>query len=66
MSNKARRLIEALFNFYVEKPEALPDRIQKKIDKKELKLVVCDYIAGLTDRSAKDEYEKLFNPNKKV
>lgn len=71
MSNKARRLIEELFNFYVEKPGALPDRIQKKInrkkiDNKELKPVVCDYIAGFTDRSAKDEYEKLFNPNKKV
>ena len=71
MSNKARRLIEELFNFYIEKPEALPDRIQKKINKKkidnnELKPVVCDYIAGFTDRSAKDEYEKLFNPNKKV
>jgi len=66
MSNKARRLIEALFNFYVEKPGALPDQVQKKIGNQDLKLVVCDYIAGLTDRSAKDEYEKLFNPNKKV
>ncbi|MEK7329105.1 MAG: hypothetical protein AAB217_27990, partial [Chloroflexota bacterium] len=29
-------------------------------------VVVCDYIASMTDRFALDEHEKLFNPYKKV
>jgi dGTPase len=28
--------------------------------------VVCDYIAGMTDRYALDEYKKLFDPYEKV
>jgi len=66
MSNKAKRFIKDLFNFYVEKPQALPDKIQRKIKGEDLRLAVSDYIAGMTDRSALDEYEKLFDPHKKV
>jgi dGTPase len=28
--------------------------------------VVCDYIAGMTDRYALDEYRKLFDPEERT
>jgi dGTPase len=66
MSNKAKRFIEELFLDYLAKPEQLPADMQKKIPKDGLRRVVCDYIAGMTDRSALDEHKKLFDPYEKV
>ena len=66
MSNKAKRFIMELFEDYLEKPEQLPAQIQKKIPKDGVRRVVCDYIAGMTDRYALDEYKKLFYPYEKV
>ncbi|MFA6217045.1 MAG: deoxyguanosinetriphosphate triphosphohydrolase [Candidatus Omnitrophota bacterium] len=66
MSNKAKRFIQELFNFYIDKPNALPPQIQKRISSYGVKSVVSDYIAGMTDRYALDEYKKLFDPYEKV
>ena len=66
MSNKAIRFIKELFKFYVENPQALPTAIQGKIGSQNVRRVVCDYIAGMTDRYALDEYKKLFDPYEKV
>jgi len=66
MSIKAKKFIEELFNFYVERPKALPTEIQNRIPADGLKRAVCDYIAGMTDRYALDEYKKLFDPYAKV
>jgi len=66
MSIKAKRFIKELFEVYLEKPEQLPLETQKRITKDGTLRAVCDYIAGMTDRYALDEYEKLFNPYKKV
>lgn len=66
MSTKAKRFIEELFEVYIEKPEQLPIDAQNKIAKEGVRRVVCDYIAGMTDRYALDEYKKLFDPYEKV
>ena len=66
MSNKAKRFIQELFKVYVNKPEQLPPQIQKRISIDGARRVVCDYIAGMTDRYALDEYRKLFDPYEKV
>jgi len=66
MSFKAKRFVKDLFNLYVENPKLLPDQIQKKISAVGKKQAVCDYIAGMTDRYALDEYKKLFDPYEKV
>lgn len=67
MSDKARRFIRMLFNAYVDNTSMLPPEFQHRIEKESSKFtVVCDYIASMTDRYALDEYEKLFNPYKKV
>lgn len=67
MSDKARRFIEQIFKAYITNTAMLPDEYQKKITKKQDAYeVVCDYIAGMTDRFALDEHKKLFNPYEKV
>ncbi|MDI6606351.1 MAG: deoxyguanosinetriphosphate triphosphohydrolase [Candidatus Omnitrophota bacterium] len=66
MSTKAKRFIEELFRVYIEKPEQLPIDAQKKIPVEGVRRVLCDYIAGMTDRYALDEYKKLFDPYEKV
>src|SRR3989338_6225888 len=66
MSNKAKRFIQELFKIYITNPNQLPPHIQKNIPEGGVRRVVCDYIAGMTDRYALDEYKKLFDPYEKV
>ncbi len=66
MSVKAKRFIQELFKVYIDNPEQLPIETQKRISEDGVRRVVCDYIAGMTDRYALDEYKKLFNPYEKV
>ncbi|MFH1640344.1 MAG: deoxyguanosinetriphosphate triphosphohydrolase [Candidatus Omnitrophota bacterium] len=66
MSNKAKHFIQELFKVYMEKPKALPPQIQKRVAIDGSRRAVCDYIAGMTDRYALDEYKKLFDPYEKV
>ncbi len=66
MSNKAYRFIKDLFEAYIQNPEQLPSSQAKRLKKEGKHRVVCDYIAGMTDRYALDEYKKFFDPYKKV
>ncbi|MEE8317840.1 MAG: deoxyguanosinetriphosphate triphosphohydrolase [Candidatus Omnitrophota bacterium] len=66
MSDKAKRFIKELFDVYNEKPEQLPPSDQGKIERYGIHRVVCDYIAGMTDRYALQEYKKLFDPYERV
>ena len=66
MSTKAKRFIKELFDTYVKNPKQLPAEVQKRIKQDGLRRSVCNYIAGMTDRSTLDEYEKLFDPYTKV
>jgi len=66
MANKARRFIEELFKTYIRDPSQLPPSTQKKIKEDDLYRAICDYIAGMTDRFAEEEYKKLFIPHERV
>ncbi|MDP3791942.1 MAG: deoxyguanosinetriphosphate triphosphohydrolase [Candidatus Omnitrophota bacterium] len=66
MSNKASRFISALYNVYFDKPEQLPPSTLARLKKEDKHQVVCDYIAGMTDRYALDEYKKFFEPYERV
>ncbi|HEX2696235.1 MAG TPA: deoxyguanosinetriphosphate triphosphohydrolase [Anaerolineales bacterium] len=65
MAVKAERVISDLFNAYKAEPTILPDTVQVFIDKRGLERTICDYIAGMTDRYAIEEHQKLFNPQEK-
>jgi dGTPase len=66
MGDKAGRIIRDLFKSYVEEPEQLPPRYQERIEMDGVPRVVCDYIAGMTDRFALEDHRKLFDPLVKV
>jgi dGTPase len=66
MQEKARIIITGLFNAYMATPELLPDWIQEHIDGDSTARVICDYIAGMTDRFATEEHQRLFDPYTRV
>jgi dGTPase len=66
MSDKAMRFIKMLFEIYLAKPQQLPPTSQKRLKNDTPQRVICDYIAGMTDRYALDEYKKFFEPYERV
>lgn len=68
MAEKAKRILTDMFNTYTTEPRQLPETTQRKINHEGLDKyqVVCDYIAGMTDRYALQEYKRLFDPFEKV
>ena len=68
MANKAEFILTRLFEAYVREPRMLPPDTQRKVasGEEDLHRVVCDYLAGMTDRYAIQEYDRLFNPDQRV
>jgi dGTPase len=66
MAIKAKRFISELFKAYIAEPTQLPDSARSRLKEDDIYRVVCDYIAGMTDRYALDEYKKLFDPYERV
>jgi dGTPase len=66
MGDKAGRILRDLFESYVREPGQLPPHFQGQIERNGVHRVVCDYIAGMTDRFAVDEHQKLFDPTVRV
>ena len=66
MATRARMIIEALFNEYMQEPRQLPKTSRNRLKTDEKKQVITDYIAGMTDRYAMMEYKKLFDPYEKL
>ncbi len=60
--DKARRFLQALVEEFTRSPQLLPDEYQEWVKVAGLERGVCDYVAGMTDRYAQHEYEKLFKP----
>jgi dGTPase len=64
MTTKAKKVVEALYDYFMTHPESLPDDWRKKVENannKEIAILVIDYISGMTDRFALQEYNSLFN-----
>ena len=59
---KAQDMLQRLYRFYYEHPEALPGDFQPQLSFNGLERTVCDYIAGMTDNYAVDKYTELFIP----
>ena len=62
MQQKAERIISNLFNAYLKEPAMLPTDVQTRLEASPLHRVIADYLAGMTDRYALDEWNKLFDP----
>jgi dGTPase len=68
MTEKAGRVLQQLFQAYMSEPRQMPGHVltQHERDGEPIARVVADYIAGMTDRFALDEYKKLFDPDERV
>ena len=62
MHVKAERFIGQMFEAYVREPRMLPAKTQARLLDLPVERVVTDYIAGMTDRYALDEWQKLYDP----
>ncbi|MCA9322613.1 MAG: deoxyguanosinetriphosphate triphosphohydrolase, partial [Planctomycetes bacterium] len=62
MRNRARVFVEGLFREFTDNPRLMPPKYQARVAEEGLHRTVADYIAGMTDGYAEDEYRKLLNP----
>ncbi|MBT9146501.1 MAG: Deoxyguanosinetriphosphate triphosphohydrolase-like protein [Syntrophomonadaceae bacterium] len=58
MAEKAHRVISELFRSYLMESDQLPPEVCKRANGEPLRRIICDYIAGMTDRFALDEHKK--------
>ncbi len=66
MRIKAERFLTMLLENDLERPALRPTSYQDSYSQRGVERVVCDYIAGMTDRYALDEYKRLFEPYERV
>jgi dGTPase len=68
----ARRMTEAkgvvarLFKAYRDNPHQLPPAYQKRAKEEGLERAISDYIAGMTDRFAQAEFQRLYEPFERI
>jgi dGTPase len=62
MAVKAEHILTDIFNAYLAEPTTLPGHIQDQFQIYGLERTICDYLAGMTDRYAIEEHQKLFDP----
>lgn len=63
MAVKAERILTGLFALYVSDQTLLPSRLRAHLEGDTPERLICDYLAGMTDRYAIREYRKVFDVN---
>ncbi|MBK9022367.1 MAG: deoxyguanosinetriphosphate triphosphohydrolase [Sulfuritalea sp.] len=61
MTTKARRVIQELFNAFVDNPRLLPPQYRDLAAHEGIARATADYIAGMTDRYSMKEHRRLFS-----
>ena len=61
--SKARKILQQLYEYYIKHPEKLPPDFQPQLSFEGMERIVCDYIAGMSDKYAMYKYEELFIPS---
>jgi dGTPase len=72
MTNKAQQVVQSLFAAFMQAPELMPPEYQQAATHAQQEngaagqaRIVADYIAGMTDRYAVLEHERMFDPAKR-
>ncbi len=60
--SKAKVMLQRLFEYYMQHPEAMPEDFQPQMSFGGLERTVCDYIAGMTDNYAVGKFTDIFVP----
>ncbi len=61
IQESAERMLTALFEYYVEKPQEMP-AVYRKVAQENVPLAVSDFISSMTDRYAVSVFKQLFVP----
>jgi dGTPase len=59
MMTKAQRIVRALFEAFLDQPQLLPEDYRREGHNEQAR-AISDYVAGMTDRYAVQEYRRLF------
>jgi dGTPase len=59
-NRRAVKMLEALFRYYLEHPDEIGEISQRRAKHDGWPRAVCDYLAGMTDRYAIQEHQRLF------
>ena len=60
---RAQQMLREMFDWLIEKPDLLPPRTLARALADGTRRAVGDYLAGMTDRYAQREYERLIRPD---
>lgn len=60
--SKAKIIIQELYRYYLAHPEKLPPDFLPQLDFDGMSRVVCDYVAGMTDKYAVYKFSEIFVP----
>mgnify|MGYP000267615103 FL=1 len=60
--SKVGNILRSIWEYYVNRPEALPDDYRSLADEDGLERAVTDYVSGMTDKYVMDVYSELFIP----
>jgi dGTPase len=66
MAERGQELVRTLFAAYLAAPEEMSGQFANRAATEAAEVVVCDYVAGMTDRFARQEYDRLFPPDQRV
>jgi dGTPase len=64
--DRSVRFLEELFLHYLEHPEALPESYAELARQQQRHIVVCDYIAGMTDQFLLRRHRDLFGSTRRA
>jgi len=59
-SQRSVRCLEELFLYYLRKPDSMPEAHEEMTSETARHVVVCDYIAGMTDQFLLRQYQERF------
>jgi len=59
-NQRAGRMLEELFRYYLLHPKEIGEGAQKRARKAGWHRAICDYLSGMTDRYAINDYQRIF------
>ena len=60
---KATKALKEIFFYFVKNPQYILQNINRDIGNDSIQRVVCDFVAGMSDKKALNTYEQLFLPH---
>jgi dGTPase len=62
MIYKGGRILAGIYEAFIARPGLLPRALADDLESESPRRVICDYLAGMTDRYAMDLYSMLYQP----